>query len=82
MALHTMREKGADVQCISEPINIPDNFGWIGSTDRKCALYFQQNLQVMQMGRAKVLHGPTWKPKEYTVVIFRQTAYWMYFMPS
>lgn len=45
-----MREKGADVLCISEPNNIPDNLGWIGSTDRKCALYFQQNLQVMKMG--------------------------------
>lgn len=50
MALHTMREKGADVLCISEPNNIPDNLGWIGSTDRKCALYFQQNLQVMRIG--------------------------------
>jgi len=48
LALHTLKEKEADVLCISEPNSIPDHPGWIGSTDGKCALYLQPNLQVLK----------------------------------
>lgn len=50
LALHTLKEKEADVLCISEPNRIPDHPGWVGSTDGKCALYLQPNLQVLRTG--------------------------------
>lgn len=50
MALQTLKEKEADVLCISEPNRIPDQPGWVGSTDGKCAMYIQTNLQVMRTG--------------------------------
>ncbi|XP_015377064.1 PREDICTED: uncharacterized protein LOC107171339 [Diuraphis noxia] len=50
LAFHTMKVKEADVLCISEPNHIPDHLGWVGSTDRKCALFFQQNQYVLRTG--------------------------------
>lgn len=50
LALHTMKVKGADVLCVSEPNCIPDHPGWVGSTDGKCALFFQQNQYVLRTG--------------------------------
>ncbi|XP_060877700.1 uncharacterized protein LOC132950311 [Metopolophium dirhodum] len=50
LALHTMEVKGANVLCISEPNCIPDHPGWVGSTDGKCALFFQQNQHVLRTG--------------------------------
>lgn len=53
LALQTMVKKGASVLCISELNNIPDHSGWVGSTDGKCAIYLDQDLEPLRTGSGK-----------------------------
>lgn len=50
LALNTMKELEADILSISEPNKVPDQPGWVGSTDGKCALYSQQHVEVLRTG--------------------------------
>ncbi|KAL4083899.1 hypothetical protein QTP88_029215 [Uroleucon formosanum] len=46
-----MKEKKTDILCISEPNGVPDQPGWVGSADGKCALYLNENLRVLRIGK-------------------------------
>lgn len=57
LALQSMVDYDVQVLITSEPNKIPHEQSWIGSTDNKCAIYLNQNMEITRTGKE---HGFVW----------------------